>query len=133
MTDLDRRRAALVATRAKYKGRACDYRSADCIRMVRYHLIQMGHKPPRLPRYQSLIGARRALAQAGGMAAIFDGMLPRIAPARMLPGDIAVAAGDEAEAALILVQLGHYMGWHQDSDVAVDIIIDAGALIAWRA
>lgn len=133
MSDLERRRDALTATRSKYKGRRCDYRSADCIRMVRSHLIQMGHKPPKLPRYQSPIGARRALALAGGMVAIFDRLLPRIAPARMLPGDIAVVAGDEAEAALILVQADHYMGWHQDSDVAVDIVIDARLLTAWRA
>lgn len=132
MTDLERRQAALEKTIAKYRGRPLDYRSADCIRMVRYHLLQMGHKPPPLPRYQSVIGARRALAHAGGMIAIFDALLPRITPAAMLDGDIAVAAGDEAEAAIIRVGY-KMMGWHQDSDVAVNMTVDANALTAWRA
>lgn len=132
MTDLERRQAALEKTIAKYRGRRLDYKSADCIRMARFHLIQMGHKVPALPRYQSLVGARRALAQAGGMVAIFDALLPRIAPAQMLPGDIAVSAGDEAEAAVISVGY-KVMGWHQDSDVAVNMTVDANALTAWRA
>lgn len=132
MTDLERRQKALEITIAKYRGRRCDYRSADCIRMARFHLIQMGHKPPPLPRYQSAIGARRALANAGGMIAIFDALLPRIAPAAMLPGDIAVAAGDEAEAALIMHEY-KMIGWHQDVDEAVFMTVDANALTAWRA
>ncbi|MBA4092390.1 MAG: hypothetical protein C0494_17610 [Sphingobium sp.] len=132
MTDLERRQAALEKTVAKYRGRPLDYRSADCIRMVRFHLLKMGHKPPPLPRYQSAIGARRALLDAGGMVAIFDAILPRITPAAMLPGDIAVVAGEDCEAAVISMGL-KFMGWHEDSEVAVNMTIDATAMTAWRA
>jgi len=131
--DLERRRGALEKTAAKYRGRRLDFRSADCVRMIRFHLLQMGHKPPKLPRYQSLIGAKRALMQAGGLVTVLDGILPRIAPARMLDGDVAVIAGDGGEAGLICV--GHkFMGWHQDSDEAVNMVIGLGDIMAaWRA
>lgn len=133
MSDLERRRAALQKTTAKYAGRPCDYRSADCVRMIRYHLLQMGHRPPPLPRYQSAIGARRALTQAGGLVTVLDGLLPRIAPARMLSGDVAVVAGDWGEAGLILNEY-KYMGWHQDHEASVYQVIDARDIVAaWRA
>ena len=133
MMDLDQRRAALQRTADKYRGRVLDFRSADCVRMIRFHLLQMGHKPPPLPRYQSAIGAKRALAQAGGLVAVLDGILPRIAPARMLDGDVAVVAGDGGEAGVICV--GHkFMGWHQDHRETVNLVIGLGDITAaWRA
>lgn len=133
MEDLERRQAALEKTIAKYRGRRLDFRSADCVRMVRYHLLQMGHKPPKLPRYGSAIGARRALSQAGGLMSVFDAILPRIAPARMLPGDIAVLPGDGGDAAVILLEY-KFMGWFQDSDEPLNLVVDLSALTAaWRA
>lgn len=132
MIDLEQRQAALNRTIAKYRGRVLDFKSADCVRMIRFHLLQMGHKPPPLPRYGSLIGAQRALREKGGLIAILDTLLPRIAPARMLEGDIAVVGGEGGEAGVICVGY-KYMGWHQDSAEAVNLVIDlANVTAAWR-
>ncbi|QPI73938.1 DUF6950 family protein [Sphingobium sp. Cam5-1] len=132
MNDMLRRQASLEKTLAKYRKRTLDFASADCVRMARFHLIQMGHKPPALPRYRSLAGAIRVLKQAGGMEAIFDALLPRIPHARMLPGDIALLEGDNGlDAAVICV--GHkVIGWHEGSDQMVNMIpLEIKA--AWRA
>ncbi|MGC4252427.1 MAG: hypothetical protein QM605_13455 [Sphingobium sp.] len=132
MSDLERRRLATETTRAKYEGMALDFRTADCARMIRYHLIQMGHRPPALPRYRSLTGAARALKETGGIIATLDTFLPRIAPARMLLGDVAVGAGEGGEAGWIC--LGYkFMGWHQDSATPVAMSIDLSHVTAaWR-
>ncbi|MBZ9649992.1 hypothetical protein K9B33_20875 [Sphingobium sp. 3R8] len=133
MNDMLRRQAALEQTVAKYRGRSLDFKTADCVRMARFHLLKMGHKPPALPRYQSAVGAVRAMKAAGGLVAVFDSILPRIAPAMMLDGDIAVVAGEGGDAALI--RAGYkFMGWHQDHDQAVNMTVDlANVTAAWRA
>lgn len=131
MNDMLRRQAALERTLAKYRGRKLDFCGADCVRMARFHLLQMGHKPPPLPCYRSLAGAIRALNAAGGMEQIFDSLLPRIPHARMLPGDIAILEGDNGmDAAVICV--GHkVIGWHENSETMVNLIpLEIKA--AWR-
>lgn len=132
MNDLLRRQAATNATLTKYRGRPLDFTTADCIRMIRFHLLQMGHKPPPLPRYRSATGARRALLKVGGMVALFDSLLPRIPYSRMLDGDIAVMAGtDGLEAGVI--RAGHkVIGWHEDRDEMVNLI-PLDIIAAWRA
>lgn len=133
MNDMLRRQSALEKTVAKYRGRSLDFKTADCVRMARFHLLQMGHRPPALPRYGSAIGAARALKSAGGLVAVFDSVLPRIAPAMMLDGDIAVVAGDGGDATMIRVGY-KFIGWHQDHDVAVNMMVDLGDITAaWRA
>ena len=131
MIDLETRRVATEATLAKYRQRPLDYVRADCVRMVRYHLLQLGHRPPSMPRYRSPIGARRAYLQAGGLVAAFDAILPRIPHARMMLGDIAVLGGDEdMDAAVICV--GHKVfGWHEDSDVPENLV-PLQIKAAWR-
>jgi hypothetical protein len=132
MSDLERRRIATEATKAKYDHLPLDFRTADCARMIRYHLLQMGHKPPMLPRYRSLIGAQRAIKATGGLISVLDDLLPRIAPARMLIGDVAVGAGDGGEAGWICVGY-KMMGWHQDHDTPVAMSIDLNNVTAaWR-
>ncbi|WP_328277768.1 DUF6950 family protein [Sphingobium sp.] len=134
MTDLERRQAALEKVAAKYRKRRVDFRSADCVRMLRYHLLQMGHRPPPLPRYQSMLGARRALEKAGGLVRVLDGLLPRIAPARMLPGDVAVIPGEGGDGGLIFHEFDKFIGCHQDEDRIVTLVVDLGVLTAaWRA
>ncbi|PNU02524.1 DUF6950 family protein [Novosphingobium guangzhouense] len=132
MIDLEARRVALETTLAKYRGRTLDYVTADCARMIRFHLLQMGHKPPALPRYRSAIGARRAMIQTGGISAVLDTFLPRIPYARMLPGDIAILDGtDSLECGMICV--GHKLiGWAEGSDEMINFVpFDIKA--AWRA
>lgn len=131
MNELERRRIATEATLAKYRGRTLDYVQADCVRMVRFHLLQLGHKPPPLPQYRSAIGARRVLLNAGGLVAVLDAILPRIPHARMMLGDVAVLEGEGGmDAAVICV--GHkVIGWHEQSDKLVNLVpIEIKA--AWR-
>lgn len=131
MSELERRRVALEATLAKYRGRKLDFCRADCARMIRFHLLQMGHKPPPLPRYRSAVGAVRAMKETGGISAVLDSFLPRIPYARMLPGDVAILEGtDGMEAATIC--LGHKLwGWHQHSEEPVNMVFSEIAA-AWR-
>ncbi|MAM40647.1 MAG: hypothetical protein CL949_19580 [Erythrobacter sp.] len=131
MIDLEARRVATEATLAKYRGRRLDYARADCVRMIRFHLLQLGHKPPPMPRYRSIVGARRAYLQAGGLVTVLDGLLPRIPHARMVLGDVAVLDGDsEMDAAVICV--GHkVIGWHQDSE-QLENLVPLEIKAAWR-
>lgn len=130
MNELERRRVALEATLAKYRTRPLDYIHADCVRMIRFHLLQMGHKPPALPRYRSAVGALRAVTKAGGLIAAFDAILPRIPHSRMLPGDIAVIEGDGMDCGVIC--LGHKVfGWHEAAEHPVNMeLLEIAA--AWR-
>ncbi|HEY0116293.1 MAG TPA: hypothetical protein VGB54_11265 [Allosphingosinicella sp.] len=132
--ELIRRQRALAYLIAKYKGRACDFVGADCIRMSRTHLIKMGRTAPALPRYRSLAGALRALKDAGfeNLTELFDSLLERIPAAAMLPGDLAVMTdGEGIGAAVVNIGNGKVLGWHQDAPEIVIIVahrIDA----AWR-
>lgn len=132
MNDLLRRQAALEATLAKYQRRPLDFVKADCVRMLRFHLLKMGHKPPPLPSYRSRTGAIRALKQAGGLVAVLDGMLERIPYARMLPGDVAIMEGEGGMDAGVVCLGFKVGGWFEGVDEMSNIIpIDIKA--AWRA
>jgi hypothetical protein len=137
MIDLVRRQAALEKTLAKYAGRAIDWAAVDCVRMGRSHLVAMGHTPlPRIPRYSSAEGALRALKKAGhaSIEALFDSLLPRIAPAAMLPGDVALMQGDEHFDAVTLC-VGHKLwGWHQENGLREPLMMIPETIKrAWRA
>ena len=135
LPDLIRRQRALEKTVAKYRDRPHDWRSVDCIRMLRSHLVAMGHKRlPKLPRYDSALGAKRALKEAGfgSVDALLDSLLPRIAPAMALPGDVLLARGDEGLGAVTLSVGLKAFGWHEDAPGATVLVLHeiAGA---WRA
>jgi hypothetical protein len=132
MNDLLRRKAALEKTLAKYRQRKCDFVNADCARLLRYHLLQMGHKPPPMPRYRSLTGAARALQAVGGLETVLDGMLPRIPWAKMLPGDVAIMAGEGGMDAGVIC-LGHKVGgWFEGYDEMANMT-PISIKAAWRA
>jgi hypothetical protein len=135
--ELIRRQQVLAYLVAKYRGAACDFRTADCVRMARTLLIRMGHKGvPKLPRYRSLTGAKRALAARGWKttADMLDAVLPgrRIPPAMMLPGDLAVVGDEQGLGAIwVRVDNGRMMGWHEGAEEAV-MIAPAHLELAWR-
>lgn len=114
MHDTLRRHRALEKTRAKYRGKPLDWRKADCVRMARTHLVAMGRKGlPKIPAYTSPAGAKRALKSLGfdTLEQLLDSLLPRIAPAMLLPGDLALVQGDEHFDALMIC-VGHRLyGW----------------------
>ena len=131
MNEMLRRQQALEKTLAKYRDKAIDFKTVDCVRAARFHLIQMGHKPPPMPRYQSLIGARRAAEQAGGLEALLDGLLPRIAPAAMWLGDIALLEGEGGIDAVMFNVGGKLAGWHESAERMVNVTALA-VKGAWR-
>lgn len=121
MNELLRRQQALERTLAKYRNRPIDFKTVDCVRAARFHLLQLGHKPPPMPRYQSLIGARRAADKVGGLEALLDSLLPRIAPAAMWLGDIALLEGEGALDAVYFNLGGKLAGWHETAEHMVNV------------
>jgi hypothetical protein len=123
--ELIRRHAAVEKVVRKYQGKPCDFREADCIRMARTLLIALGHRPPKLPAYSSLLGARKALKAKGfdTVEALLDSLLPRIPMARLLPGDLLVVPGEDDGIDAVWMALGvnRAFGWHADAEGAVAI------------
>lgn len=132
LPDLLRRQRALARVMTKYRGRPLDWAQADCVRMARTLLVAMGHRVPKLPRYATLPGAARALKATGhdSVEALLDGLLPRIAPAAMLPGDLALMEGDGAFDAIALCLGQKLWGWHQDNALAEPVVMTPRAVKA---
>jgi hypothetical protein len=135
LPDGERRRRALTATMAKYAGRPLDWRKSDCIRMLRSHLVAMGHRGlPPLPRYSTPLGAGRALKASGHdtIESLLDALLPRIAPSRMLLGDVALMQGEGSFDAVTLCIGYRLWGWHgaAEDDGPVDIRSGATNILA---
>lgn len=134
-SDLLRRQAGLEKTLAKYRDKPFEWGRFDCVAMLRSHLVAMGHKRvPKLPGYGSATAARRALKEAGfaDVAALLDSLLPRIAPAFALPGDVLTVQGDAGLDA-VTISLGHKaFGWHEDAPGATTLI-HREVKGAWRA
>jgi hypothetical protein len=101
--------------------------------MAHAHLLAMGHKPPRVPPYSSSVGAARALKRSGftSMEALFDSLLPRIAPAEMLPGDLALIEGEPPFDSCVICVGVKVMGWHQQADRLVNMTPHS-IKAAWR-
>lgn len=138
MSELLRRKAATESVLAKYRHRAFDWADrATCIHLVRAQLVAMGHAVRPVPPFRSALGARRALAAGGfsGLADVFDGFgLPRIAPAEMWLGDIAVVPGLDGFDAALICAGPMMLGWHGDdlSSLKNIELTDGAALTAWR-
>lgn len=131
------RQAATERTLALYRGKLFNWRRGiTCVHLARRHLRHMGHNPPTVPRIRSVLSARRALAARGwdSTADMLDSLLPRIAPAQMLLGDIATAPGLEGlDAIVICAGPRKLMGWHETAEGLVVIDIGPGDLLgAWR-
>lgn len=122
----------------KYRQRAFDWNGATCIHLLRTQMVNMGHRPPRLPAFRSMPGAIRAMRAAGfaDVAAICAGQrLMAIAPAAMLVGDVALLPGDDGLDAVVICAGGKMLGWHSASDGSgiVPIAEAVGAITsAWR-
>jgi hypothetical protein len=117
--ELLRRQQATMLTLAKYRDKAFDWKAGHtCLHLLRFHLRKMGHKPEPLPRIRSAIGAKRALQVRGwnDVGDMLDTILPRIAPASMALGDVAMLrSGDGFGAITICAGLLKVLGWHDDA------------------
>jgi hypothetical protein len=137
MTETELRRAAVIATEARFKDRPFDWRkAATCIHLVRFHAAQMGHKLPIVPKFKSALGAKRALLSTGfqTLPALLDSRFQRIPPAFMRVGDVLAMPGDDGfEGLLLKADKVKFLGWHQDATGCEYMEIDMGAAIgAWR-
>lgn len=139
MLSLNERVAATNKTMAKFRTRHFDWRSrATCIHMARTHLRNMGHRPPPIPDFRSPMAARKALEKSGfdSVTALFDSLLPRIAPAEMWVGDLAVLPGSAGlDSINIWDGIGKFLGWHEDdlSGIKPQLVLTADQITgAWR-
>ena len=64
--ELERRRLATLKTIERYQGKAFDWsKGVTCVHLARFHLRNMAHKPPSIPRFRSLHGAKAAMKERG--------------------------------------------------------------------
>ena len=140
MTELERRRDAVMATQARFDGKpfAWDKR-ATCIHLLSFHARQMGHELPLVPRFRSPMGAVRALRAQGvkTLPELLDMYFPRISPSQMLMGDVACFPGDsDMDALMVYGQLRAFLGWHEDGEPCQPVrVSDQGYALckgAWR-
>jgi hypothetical protein len=135
--EMERRRVATEKTRKRYRGKVFDWsRGITCVHLARQHLRNMGHKPETLPRFRSALGAKRALKERGwpSVTAMLDEMLPRIAPAQMMLGDLAVVPGEGGmDAIFVCAGPLKVFGWRDDAPEMVLLDIGLDELTgAWR-
>lgn len=141
--DLVRRNRALVAVQEKFAGKTLDFETADCVKLVRFHLVKMGHRSlPDAKGYKNPVEARKYLRSLGfeTLEELFDSLLPRIAPAFMLPGDVALVTAEEGapawELGTVVISIGRkFLGWHPDDPrlAILEPLTEAPFLAAWRA
>lgn len=137
LPELEKRRVATEKTLARFRGKAFDWsQGVTCVHLARAHMRNMGHRPPGLPRFRSAFGAKRALAERkyGSVAGMLDSLLPRIAPARMLLGDICLVPGEDGlDAIFICASPRKVFGWREDATGLVVLDVRPEELTgAWR-
>lgn len=100
MMNLHQRAAATTVVVERFRLRPFGWSTGGtCIHLARAQMRALGHRPPAIPRFYSAIGAAKALRTTGhdDLAALFDSMLPRIAPAAMWVGDLAIMDSGEGD------------------------------------
>lgn len=141
--DLIRRQRALFAVQNKFAKQSFKLGRADCVQLVRYHLVKMGHR--RLPKasgYRTPAGAMGAIRKLGAenLEELFDKLLQRIPPAAMLPGDIGLTEAEPDapawRAGTLCISLGRkFLAWHADHPMLaiIEPNEDMPFKAAWRA
>lgn len=112
MTRLIKRERAVAATLEAFGGKLLDFKSRDCVRMVKYSLHHRGLGVPLLKglRYRTEEGAGRALEKLG-LSGLDDGVdragLTRIPPALAWIGDIVALPAPAPFAASLMIYVGN--------------------------
>ena len=137
--DLEQRRLRTERVVARFRGRPFSWSGRrTCVHLARAQMIALGHRPPKLPDLRSARAARRALAATGSadLAALLDAHLPRIAPAEMLLGDLALMQGDDLFDAIVVSAGGKVLGYYGEDLarglVPIEPIGPQPFLAAWR-
>ena len=117
------RQQATRKTLAKFSNRPFKYGSVDCVKMARFHAMQLGHTLPRPPRYTTAVGALRAIKNLGhnDLDAMLGAFFPRIAPAAARIGDLVTGEGEGGIDAVFIKAGQKLAGFHVDSDELVMI------------
>lgn len=138
MSDLPepvRRRDATMATMTKYRHREHDWQAGiHCVAMARFHLRQLGHRPPTLPRIRSYLAAVRTLRQRGwqNCSDMLDALLPRRTPAALRLGDLAVAPSADGIGSIVIFTGSKLLGWADGVEGMAVMEIGMGDLLgAW--
>lgn len=137
MIEMERRRAATEKTLLRYRNKVFDWRKGiTCVHLARAHLRNMGHKPVTIPRIRSALAAKKALKERGweDTEDMLDSILPRIAPAQMLLGDLASFPGDDGlQAIMICAAPRKVFGWREDAPALVVLDVEPDEMSgAWR-
>lgn len=138
MLNLEERRVRTEAVVAKFRARRLDWRkAATCVHLARAQMRAMGHRPPSIPQFYSPRGALTAMRKAGfaDLSAMLDSMLPRIAPAEMWVGDLALVSGTPPfDSIMINAGLGKLLGYAEAEPERgiVNFVPTAPLLGAWR-
>ncbi|KQN93847.1 hypothetical protein ASE95_02775 [Sphingomonas sp. Leaf231] len=139
MLDLEQRRVRTERVVARFRDRPFSWTGRrTCLHLARAQMVALGHKPPKMPDLRSALGAKRALAATGhaGIMDLLDSLLPRIAPAGMLIGDLALMEGDDAFDAVVIAAGGKVLGYHGDDLarglVAIEPVVTQPYKAAWR-
>jgi hypothetical protein len=132
-----RRRDATNATIERYKGKAFDWgKGVTCVHLTRAHLRNMGRRPPSVPRFRSALAAKRAMAERGwsDVPEMLDSLLPRIAPAQAVLGDVMALEGEGGMGAIcICAGPRRAFGWFEGEEKPVMVEPDMAKVIgAWR-
>lgn len=123
--DLVRRQRAIEATMKRFGGRNFKLGKVDCVCLARAHAVAMGHRRlPKLPAYSGPAGAMAAIEKLGvaDLEELLDRHFTRIAPAAMLPGDLAVMQGDEHFDAVAICVGRKIFGFFEGEDAPVIIV-----------
>lgn len=133
------RREAVEATIQRFNGKPMKWGRVDCAQIAAHNLRQLGIKTGLMKgqRYASEHAALKALRDEGfaGLAEAVDAMLPRIAPAMAIQGDL-IGMETEGEvwdvALCVAVGNGRVLGIRDG--VAMILQPDLSkAVTAWRA
>jgi hypothetical protein len=137
--NLVERVAATETVIARYRAKPFAWSTTGtCIHLARAQMIAMGHRAPTVPAFRSAVGAGKALKKAGydRLEDLLDAILPRIAPAAMLVGDLALMPGGGGFDAIVIAAGGKVIGYHDDYlDRGVVNVIPEGPapfIGAWR-
>ena len=137
MLTLEDRRVRTERTLAKFRDRPFSWTGRrTCIHLARAQMVAMGHKPPKMPDLRNALNAAHALKAEGykDLEALLDSMLPRIAPAAMWIGDLALMPGEAPFDALVLNGGGFVFGYAQEVEnfAVIEPIGPQPFKAAWR-
>lgn len=139
MRDLVQRASATESVIARFRGKPFDWtKRRTCIHLARAQARALGHRPPPVPDFRSPTSARRALRSTGHetLEALLDNLFPRIPPAAMWLGDLALMAGGEALDAIVIAAGGKMIGYHQGHLADGPVVIEPESMMsfigAWR-